>query len=275
MRAGGASSLESALLDLRGIETLAQQETPVHRRDPRAKVVTALAFIAVVISFGKYDVSALLPLLAYPVALIVAGNLPARFVLGKLLLALPFALVIGMFNPLLDRTALVQLGDLRVSGGWVSFASIMLRFGLTVSAAVILIATTGFGPVCLALNRLKAPRVFTTQLMLLYRYLFVLTEEAGRMMRAWSLRAVSERRISIRVFGSLAGQLLLRALDRAQRLHAAMLCRGFDGTIRPMRRLKFTAADLGFVAGWCAFFMIARIYHLPHLLGQGMMRMLP
>lgn len=274
MRAGRSSPLESALLDVGGFDDLARLRTPIHRLDPRAKALTALAFIVAVISFGKYELTGLLPLIAYPVALIVAGELPPRFMLRKLLIALPFALVVGMFNPLLDRTPLVQIGDWKVSGGWVSFVSIVLRFGLTVSAALILIATTGLGPVCQALNRLKVPRLFTTQLMLLYRYLFVLGEEAARMVRAWSLRAVSERRPSIRVFGSLVGQLLIRALDRAQRLHMAMLCRGFDGAARTIRPLKFSLSDGMFAAGWCAFFLIARFYNVPQLLGRAVMRLL-
>ncbi len=112
-------------------------------------MLTALGFVAVVVSFGKYDLSGLLPLVAYPVALGAAARLPARFLLRKLLLALPFALAVGVFNPLLDRAPLVQLGGVSVAAaGFV--ASILLRFGLTVSAALSLVATTGSGPVCLA-----------------------------------------------------------------------------------------------------------------------------
>lgn len=265
------SNIESALLDLGGLDILARRPTPIQRLDPRAKVLVALAFIVTVVSFGKYEVAGLLPLVAYPVALVIVGDLPAGYLLGKLLVASPFALLIGMFNPLLDQSILMEVGPARVSGGWISFASIMLRFGLTVSAALILIATTGFYPVCLALRRLRVPRVLTVQFMLLYRYVFVLGEEAARMARAWSLRAVNARGMPPSVFGSLAGQLLLRALDRAQRLHMAMLARGFDGEIRQAGALRFTAADAVFALGWTAFFIVARCYNLPHLMGGAVM----
>ena len=203
------SAIESALLDLGGLDALALRQTPIHRLDPRAKVLTALAFIVTVVSFGKYDLAGLVPLLVYPVTLIIVGDLPPGYLLGKLLLASPFVLVIGIFNPLIDRTILMQIGPVRISGGWISFASIMLRFGLTLSAALILISTTGFSAVCLALGRLRVPRAFTVQLMLLYRYIFVLAGEASRMVRAWSLRSVNARKMSPRVFSSLVGQLLL------------------------------------------------------------------
>ena len=66
--------------------------------------------------------------------------------------------VITIFNPLFDQQTLLQLGPLAISGGWVSFVSILLRFALTVFAALILIATTSFTGVCMALERLGAPR---------------------------------------------------------------------------------------------------------------------
>ncbi|MCL5269714.1 MAG: cobalt ECF transporter T component CbiQ [bacterium] len=262
------SKIESALFDLSGLDALALQQSPIHRLDPRAKVLTALAFAITVVSFGKYDLTGPLPLLAYPVVLIVLGDLPPGYLLGKLIIASPFALVVGVFNPLLDRAALTQLGPLNVSGGWISFGSILLRFGLTLLAALILIATTGFNAVCLALTRLRVPRVLTVQLMLLYRYIFVLTGEGARMVRAWSLRAVSERRMPSRIFSSLAGQLLLRALDRAQRIHMAMLSRGFEGEIRPIRPLRLGAADAAFALAWTGFFVLVRFYNIPRLLGR-------
>jgi cobalt/nickel transport system permease protein len=267
------SKIESALLDLGGLDTLATQNTLIHRRDPRAKVVTTLAFIVTVVSFSKYELSGLIPLVLYPVVLVALGNLPPGYLLGKLLIASPFALVIGIFNPLLDRAVLMQIGPLGISGGWISYASILLRFSLTLSAALILISTTGFNSVCLALARMRAPRVVTVQLLLLYRYIFVLASEASRMVKAWSLRSVSGRKMSLRIFSSLVGQLLLRALDRAQRIHMAMLSRGFEGEIHQLRPLRFGAADAFFVLAWTSFFVLARIYNLPQLLGQVMMGM--
>ena len=146
------ANIESSLLNLGYLETLSYQETPLHRLDPRVKILTTLAFIIAVVSFGKYEISALIPFFLYPVALMAVGNLPAGYLARKVLLAAPFAFFIGIFNPFLDRAVLVHLGPLSLSGGWVSFASIMLRFLLTVSAALILIAGTGLNAVCLGLD---------------------------------------------------------------------------------------------------------------------------
>lgn len=260
--------MESALLDTGRLETLARQETFVHRIDPRAKVVTAAVFIVTVISFDKYTLSAFLPFLVYPVVMTEVGRLPAGYLLGKLILVSPFALFIGIFNPFLDREVLLVLGPLGVSGGWVSFASIMLRFLLTVSAALILVATTGFHSICLALSRLRVPNVFVVQLLLLFRYLFVLVGEATRLMKAHSLRSLGSRGVRMGVYRSLVGQLLLRAMDRAHRIYVAMLCRGFDGEVRMVRRLKFRAVDAAFILSWLGFFAVARYYNLSQVLGK-------
>jgi cobalt/nickel transport system permease protein len=261
-------NIESALLNLGYLETLSYQQTPLHRLDPRVKLLTTLGFIIAVVSFEKYEITGLLPFFIYPVALTAVGNLPPGYLARKILLAAPFAFFIGIFNPLLDRAVLVHLGPLGISGGWVSFASILIRVTLTVSAALILIAGTGLNAVCLALDRLGAPRSFVTQLLFLYRYIFVLTDEALRLVRARALRSFQGRGLGFQVFTYMIGQLLLRTLDRARRIHLAMLSRGFDGKIRLARPLQLHARDAAFLLGWSGLFVLLRCYNIPYLLGN-------
>ncbi|OHB32859.1 MAG: cobalt ECF transporter T component CbiQ [Desulfuromonadaceae bacterium GWC2_58_13] len=261
------AKIESSLFDLGALDTLAGRQSAVHRLDPRAKLVTTLFFVCTVVSFGKYEISALLPFVLFPLVLVLVADLPAGMLLKKLLLAAPFAFFIGVFNPLLDRQILLHLGSLEISGGWISFISILLRFALTVFAALILIATTSFTGVCMAMERLGAPRIFALQLLFLYRYLFVLIDEAARMARARALRSFHGRGMGLKVAGNMAGQLLLRTLDRAQRIHQAMLCRGFDGEIRMLRPLHIGRREVLFTLGWSALFLLLRFVNLPQLLG--------
>ncbi len=262
------AKIESSLFDLGALDTLASRDSGIHRLDPRAKVVTTLVFVCSVVSFGKYEISALLPFALFPLVLVVSGNLPCGLLLKKLLLAAPFAFFIGVFNPFLDREILLQLGPVGISGGWVSFGSIMLRFALTVFAALVLIATTSFTGVCMALERLGAPRVFALQLLFLYRYIYVLIDEALRMVRARALRSFHGRGMDMKTMGHMVGQLLLRTIDRAQRVHQAMLCRGFDGDIRLLRPLRIGRAEILFTLGWSALFVLLRFYNLPQMLGS-------
>lgn len=261
------AKLDRHFFDIGYMDTLSSQQTPIHQLDPRAKLITSLVFITTVISFGKYEISALIPYFVYPVFLGAMGNVPSLYLLKKLLLVSPFAVMIGIFNPLMDRDILVSLGGIGISGGWVSFVSILIRFVLTVGGALTLIAVTGFNAVCMALDKLGTPRVFVVQLVFLYRYIFVLVDEAARMVRARSLRTFEGGGSGIKAYGPLVGHLLLRTMDRAQRVYMAMCCRGFDGEIRIMKPLRFGPMEIGFTVGWSALFILMRVFNVSALMG--------
>ncbi len=262
------TKIDKRLFQIGALDELASGDSPFHRLDPRAKLLTTLVFIGTVVSFGKYEVSALVPFFIFPLVLVSVGGLPLSFLAEKVLLVAPFAFFIGVFNPLLDKTVMIHLGSVPVSGGWLSFCSIMIRFALTVGSALVLIGLTGFHAVCMGLERLGVPRPFVVQLLFLYRYIFVLIDEASRMIRAKSLRTFNKKGTKIGTFGSMLGHLLLRTMDRAQRIHLAMCCRGFDGHVRLISPLKTGWREVVFVLGWSALFAVMRIWPLPEHLGK-------
>jgi len=259
--------LDNAFYDLGRLDLLAESSSSIHRLDPRAKVLTTLLFIVYVVSFDRYEVARLLPFFIYPAFLIGLANIPFAYLLRKLLIVVPFVLFIGIFNPVFDREIIMQFGSLEISGGWMSLFSILLRFTLTVGAALLLIATTGFPAICLAIVKLGVPRVFAVQLLMLYRYVFVLIEESIRMIRAYTLRSFAKK-MDYQAFKQLLGNLLLRTLDRAQRIHMAMLSRAFSGEIHIMKQFSFGRPELVFLLGWAIVFTFLRFYDLTHLLGK-------
>lgn len=260
------SRVDAALRDLRSLDAMAARDTPLARVDARALTLTTLAFILTVVSFDRYAVAALFPLALYPVALAALGDVPAAALLRKLAIAAPFALMVGLFNPLLDRAPLAIAG-VDVAAGWVSFASILVRFALTVSAALLLVAGTGMNGLAAALRRLRVPRVFTAQLTFLFRYSFVLGGEAARMTTARQLRG-NGRPLRLTEAGPMLGHLLLRAFARAERIHQAMRARGFDGEVRLLGGRRWRGSDTIFVGGWCLWFALARAVDLPLWLGR-------
>jgi cobalt/nickel transport system permease protein len=263
------AKIESALYEIGRLDTLANQETWLHCLDPRAKIIVTFAYIAAVVSFNKYELTALLPLVFYPVVLISLGNLPPLYIGKKIALVSPVAIMIGIFNPLFDREIVLSIYGIGVSGGWLSFISIMLRFVLTMGSVIILIAVTGFNVICMALERLMVPRIFVIQLLLVYRYLFVLTEEALRMIRARSMRSFNGGRgMGFRHYADLLGSLLLRTVDRAQRIYLSMLCRSFNGEIRTVRDLHFGIREVIFILLWVSFFIAVRLINFPVILGN-------
>lgn len=262
------SKMESSWLSLRKLDELANQKTIIHDINPCSKLLTTVIFVTVVASFGKYEISSLFPMFFYPMVLIILGNLPVGPIVQRVLLAMPFVIFIGIFNPLLDQAPVMQVGAYLISGGTASFVSILLRFLLAVTGALILVATTGIDAIGMALLKLKVPHGFVIQLLFMYRYLYVLVEELIRTVRAYSLRSFQESGIQYKVWGSLLGQLLLRTIDRAGRIYQAMLCRGFDGEIRLIRQKGITGRDMVYVIWWSLFFMIVRFVNIPQWLGR-------
>ncbi len=254
-------------LDVGEMDELGRLDSPLHRLDARVKALTTAAFIVAVMSFPRYEVSALMPFFLYPAALMALGRVPPGYILRKLLVVAPFALGVGILNPWLDRRVVVTLGGHGIAGGWLSLTSIALRSALTVSAALCLVACTGIHRLCAGLEQLGLPRVFAVQVQLLYRYLFVIAAEGQRMRRAAELRSLGHPTLPLRTYAALVGHLLLRSLDRAQRVYQAMVARGFEGHLRVLRPTRVRAADLAFLAGWTLFFVAARCWNLARWLG--------
>jgi cobalt/nickel transport system permease protein len=255
-------------IEIGQMDELGRMNTPLHRLDARTNILTTIFFIVTVMSFPQYEISALMPLFVFPFALMGIGNIPVAGILKKVAVAAPFAIFVGLFNPLLDHRPVLLIGSREISGGWISFASILLRFMLTVSAALILVASTGIHRLCAGLERMGVPRLFAVQLLFLYRYLFVIGDEALRMLRGVQMRTAGLRRTGLRTYGSLTGRLLLRSMDRAQRIYLAMISRGFTGEIHVLSRTRPGRRDAAFLLGWILFFLIIRLWNPAAGLGR-------
>ena len=259
---------ETEFFNIGYLDTLSYRDTFVHRLDPRIKITVSFIFILFVVSFPKYELSALIPFFLYPVFLLTVGNIPFNAIAKKILFVSPFAVFIGMFNPLLDTNVLLAPFGIPVTGGWVSFLSILVKFILTVSTALLLIAITSFPGICEALERLKLPKVFVLQLLFLYRYLFVLLDVALRMLRAREARSFGKKGKEIKTFIKLISVLLVRSVERAERIYQAMLSRGFKGEIRVLKRHTLRVPDLLFGVVAVALFYFFRKVDVVNFLGE-------
>lgn len=260
--------LDKNLDDLVSCSTAARGSSLMHRLDPRTKWLVILAFAVTATSFGKYEISRLMPLFFFPFAMIALSGVAVTDVLRRTAVAVPFILLVGLFNPFFDRHVLISLWGVPLTGGWVSFLSITLRSVLVVSSVVLLSLTTRSDRLFSGLGGLGVPSLLVVQLQFLNRYILLLAGEAQRIVRAHSLRSGSRRSgVSLFLSGPMLGILLLRSMDRATRVHRAMLARGFDGEIRTSCPLKFSwQRDGASVLIWIAFFGAARFIDIPFLL---------
>lgn len=261
-------TFDEKYFDIGRLDRLSFQDTFMHRLDPRVKVIATILFLVTVVSFPKYEVGGLLPFFLFPVLFLTLGEIPFMFILKKIILVSPFAIFIGIFNPFLDTRLVLVSGGIQIAAGWISFLSILLKFVLTISAALLLIATTSFAGVCHALRLLGFPSLFVSQLLFLYRYLFVLAEEAMRIIRARDMRSFGLRGTGIRVFTRLVGVLFLRTVDRAERIYYAMLSRGFQGDVPSLRTFHVQVSDAAFLLITAACLILFRFVPLTEEIGR-------
>jgi cobalt/nickel transport system permease protein len=215
----------------------------IHRLDPRTKVLCTLAFIlaASLLPAGEWLHYALLLLVPlFGAALAGVGPL---YLLKRSFIALPFALaaITLPFTVPGPQMTLPIFGGVHVSiEGTVRFFSIVLKSWISVQMAILLVTTTVFPDLLWALRALHIPRPLVSILALMYRYIFVLADEAMRLTRARAARSgISEGRKAGgslvwrgRVTGGMVGNLALRAFERSERIYDAMVARGYTGEIR-------------------------------------------
>lgn len=259
-------SKANSLSNMRLLDDLADKKTSIHKVHPVAKLLTTVIYMAVVVSFGKYDFSGIIAFIFYPVLIFAFGELPIVPILKRLLIVEPVIIGIGILNPLFEKQTML-IGHFAISQGWITFLSIMLKSTLTVLAGLVLIATTGMDKLALALRVLRVPKIFILQLLLTYRYIYILIEEVFRMQRAYFLRAPGHKGIHRNVWGSFGGNLILRTFERGQRVYQGMSLRGFNGEYNTQKTLKFRFADFAYLLVWSLFFIAARVYNIPMLIG--------
>ncbi len=259
------TAIERALYELNEIDGYACGSSLMHRLDPRAKTIVTLLYIATVLSFRLDSLTGIMSLWIFPILLSALGGISYNRVFVKSLYVLPFIALIGIFNPIFDRRPALTADHVVITVGWLQFISICLRGMLAVQASLILVMTTGFMKICHGLRRMGLPAVFTTQLLMVHRYLSVLLREAASMDCARRSRGYGRRHYTPRLWGIFIGQLLVRTVARAGRIHMAMLSRGFDGNAALRSTMRWSAADTIFLTACAAAFAIARLADLSRL----------
>ena len=259
--------MTSSMLELANMDMLAKMDSPVHRRHPAAKLLVTILYIFVAVSFPKDRLSALIPMVFYPAMLFQLSGISMRTCFYKLRFILPLLCAVGIWNPLLDREAVLTIGALTITGGMLSFLTLLLKGVFSLMASFLLISTTGIEQICYALSILKVPDLLVTQILITYRYISLLLKETGTMMNAYSMRAPGQNGLHFSAWGSFVGQLLIRSMDRAQNLYQSMQMRGFRGSFYYARETAFGLADMLYIIIWAVVFLILRMFDLSELIG--------
>ena len=262
------ANIKNAAVGINSLEDLENNDTVIHALHPGVKIITTFIYLVMVISFNRYALGRLIPYVFYAVVLIALAEIPYGLLLKRLLIALPFSFLAGVSNIFFDRTGAFLFYGFTVTYGMISFVVIILKTLLCVSAVMILIATTSLTDISYQLVRMNIPSIFIMQLTMTYRYITVLLQEAGTMYTAYILRSPKQKGIRMKDMGSFVGQLLLRSIDRAERVYYAMKCRGFNGAFHYSSAKKFSRKDYLYLIIISALMIALRFIDINALIGR-------
>lgn len=266
------NKMQKAIRELAEMDELAARSSPIHTLHPLAKLISTIAYIVVTLSFDKYDLGGLVPMVLWPILLFQISGIDVKSCFYKLRIVLPLVMAVGLFNPFFDKTVVLKLGNLAVTGGSLSMLTLMLKGLFCLMASFLLMATTPIDNLCAALRQLHVPKMLVTLLLLTYRYVGVMTEELAVMTDAYHLRAPGQKGIHISAWGSFLGQLLLRSMDRAQELYSSMLLRGYHQHFHYVDIKPFRKRDALYMIVCIAVFLLLRTVKVAELLGGTIVR---
>lgn len=262
------NKIREAIDNIHHMDMEAGQDKWLNGIHPLPKLIVTLLYIALVVSFDKYDFTGLLGMILYLIVLMTVGELSIRHSLKQLRVLLLFVCMVGSANPFLDQTILGNIGPVSITGGVVSMLTLMLKGIFSVLAAFILISTTSMESICYAMRLLHIPKIMVTLVMLIYRYIILMLKEAERISQAYSMRAPGQKGIHYKAWGTLVGQLLLRSIDRAQEVYESMILRGYDGEFYTSSKSRFDLQSILYLFGWVMVMLMLRITPIFHMAGH-------
>ena len=218
------------------VERWSRRASLIHSLDPRAKVAGLLIFLVGLattpMSAGHWPLASYAAMLLLTVAL---ARLPMAAVLARSAVVLPFTVTFGLMS--------------WVSGDRLRAVSVVEKSWLSATAVLLVAATTPIPELLGALASFRVPKFLLLVVQFLYRYLFVVVDEAREMHSAALSRAGDLKgRAGFRAATGLLNGLFSRSYSRAEAIHRAMIARGFDGTMRLSSRPRMSAGDFAFLA---------------------------
>jgi cobalt/nickel transport system permease protein len=227
------------------IDKYSNLDSPVHRIDPRVKLVAVFSVIVIIISEAP---GAVFPFIFYGAiiaVLIIVSRIPPAYIMKRCLIAAPFILLAAIFYPVSSLMGqgyhAFDINNPEVKAG----LTILLKGFMALILLILLTSTEKFHNLLLGLRKLKMPRLLGVISALMYRYVFIIHDEMLRTTRARDSRTPGRLNISrIKVYGNQSAMIFLRSLERSQIVYNSMLSRGFNGEFPGMQSLSLRGKDV-------------------------------
>jgi cobalt/nickel transport system permease protein len=221
-------------------------DSVIHRLDPRVKSIVAGIFSIVVAVSDRF--LALIPALFIALFFVFLARLPIQRVFSRLLIVNGFIFFLWLLLPFTtEGSPLFSIGPLTATkAGILTATLITLKSNTIILAFMALMATMSVFTMGRALGDLCVPSKIVQLISLTYRYIHVINIEYRRLIKAAKIRGFhpGNNLHTYRTYAYLVGMLLVKSYERAERVRAAMLCRGFRGKFYDLREFELKTTDL-------------------------------
>ncbi|MDQ4037271.1 MAG: cobalt ECF transporter T component CbiQ [Actinomycetota bacterium] len=209
-----------------------ERRTELHELPAHVKLVALVCLIFVIVSTPGTWYPAFAGYLLILAALATLVRLPVGFIVPRMVVEIPF-LVFALILPFVARGPQIEILGVAVSEqGVLAGLALLMKATLSVVASIVFAATTTPAETVRGLERLRLPQILIQILTFMLRYLEVVGGELKRMRIARESRAFSARHLGqLRILGHVAGALFIRSYERGERVHLAMLSRGYAGRL--------------------------------------------
>ncbi|MCS7213318.1 MAG: hypothetical protein NZ927_03740 [Candidatus Calescibacterium sp.] len=191
--------------------------SPVHKINPVLKLILFLS-IGILLNIIPFQIVTYILIGSVTLVITYLSKVPLIFILKRTLVILPFVFVIALtnfFSKLSESTVLYKT---------------FLNAYIMITLLILLTQTTKFPEMLKSLSYLRVPKLILVLLSFIYRYFFILIDEAEKMIYSAKIRTY--KRLKIRTIGAMIGVLFIKTYDRSERVYWSMLLRGFDGKIK-------------------------------------------
>ncbi|AKB59602.1 cobalt ECF transporter T component CbiQ [Methanosarcina barkeri] len=254
------------MVTLTDIERESYKNSPVHRLEPRIKLLFTLAIIIYAVSLPRIHEKNMVRLFAieiYLLLLVLAAGLDLRYFFLRILAILPFGLAIVLIQPFLRPSFIENYTPypldlpfgLSITYEGLDFGSTLLaKFLVCITVIILFSSTTQLRDMVAAADRISIPREFTLLLSMMIRYLFLFwavlkrirTAQQTRLFDIWNKNV--PRKWVIEQIGNSISSIFIRSYEQGERTYISMLCRGYgSGHEKTYYRAKIRAQDIFFL----------------------------
>lgn len=262
------SKIHAVIKELHRLDEMAGRDIWINKIHPVAKLIVTLVYLIVLMSFGWNQVTSLLTMSLYLIIILVLGDFSLLKIIRRLWFVFLAITIFAFLNPLFDTRIYATVGEYAVSVGMVSAITLTIKGYFSLIAVSILGESTTMNDICYALKCLHFPKLFVTMIALINRYVMMLLQETSRTTNAYSLRSYSGDGIKSKAWGSLLGNIILRSIDRAERIYESMMLRGFNGTFYYSCKDDSARKSFAYAVCFSLSFIVLRFVPIFEIIGE-------